>query len=101
MSEYDILLKPTRLKEQWFEVPHITTCGKNKQIVKTWNDVIECAKDFEYTISTDSNIISKKTQNDVNIYLTQDKDIFVNNVFLTKLDYNKMILFILLIENKL
>ena len=32
MSEYDILLRPTRIKDRWCDVPRITTCGVDKEI---------------------------------------------------------------------
>lgn len=107
MSEYDILLRPTAIKEQWFEVPGITTCGVNKQIVRTWEDVIECGKQFGYSCSSSQHILSKELDSEEKrfIHFRFDGEVFVESneeeVFLTQLSFNKMVLFMLLLEGKL
>ena len=60
MSEYDILLTPTRVAEQWYEVPKIVSCGVNKQQVKTWEDVTECVQQFGYTKLTNGTLLTKR-----------------------------------------
>lgn len=101
MSEYDILLKPTRISEKWFEVPHITTCGVNKETVKTWEDVVACAKEFGYDYNVKDKFIFKQLEKDSTIYFTKNKGVFLHSIHFVDLEYNKMVLFMLLLENKL
>ena len=108
MSEYDILLRPTAIKEQWFEVPKITTCGVDKEIVKNWDDVVKCAKSLGYKSirSTEKDFVFKSINEFSNVILEEDGNVYVisSTKFKTQLmtlKYNKMVLFMLLLENKL
>ena len=101
MSEYDILLTPTRVAEQWYEVPKIVSCGVNKQQVKTWEDVTECVQQFGYTKLTNGTLLTKRIKENTLITFTKEGKVFVNQAYLCDLDYNKMVLFMLLLENKL
>lgn len=99
MSEYDILLRPTKIDENWDEMPKITTCGKNKEQVKTWEDVVESAKDLGYT--ENGNIVFKSIENNGIIGFNKDGRVFINEGHITNLEYNKMVLFMLLLEKKI
>lgn len=101
MSEYDILLKPTKLSEEWHEVPRITTCGKDKEIVKTWEDVIKCGECFNYNPLTNGTLLSKRYGKNTLVTFTKEGKLFINEAHLKDLDFNKMVLFILFLENKL
>ena len=101
MSEYDILLKPTRIKEKWYEVPKIVTCGTNKEQVKTWEDFVKCAKELGYDLLSTGTLVSKRLEKNTLITFTKNNDVFVNEAHLINIDYNKMTLLILLFENKL
>lgn len=101
MSEYNILLKPTRIDEKWYEVPRITTCGVNKEIVKTWIDVINCSIELGYETSDDNKRITKEFDENNSVSFVKEGHIFFNDIPIFTSDYNKMVLFMLLLENKL
>ena len=101
MSEYSILLKPTRLNEEWYEMPKINTCGKDRESVKTWDDVTKCAIDFDYKELTQGTLLTKTIEKNTLISFTKEGKVFVNEAYLIDLDYNKMVLLMLLLENKI
>lgn len=107
MSKYDILLKPTAIEEQWFEVPRITTCGVDKEIVRNWDDVVKCAKGLGYKSikSTEKDFVFKSINGTTNVVLEEDGTIYIvskkTKIQVMTLKYNKMVLFMLLLENKL
>jgi hypothetical protein len=101
MSEYDILLKPTKIKDRWCDVPRITTCGVNKEIVKTWKDVVDCAKELGYKCSPEDKFVYKRVGGPFLFTFTETYDFLINNNSIRKLEYNKMVLYMLLFENKL
>lgn len=107
MSEYDILLRPTAIEEQWFEVPRITTCGIDKEIVRNWDDVVKCAKSLGYKSikSTEKDFVFKSINETTSVVLEEDGTIHIVSekikTQIMTLKYNKMVLFMLLLENKL
>lgn len=104
MSEYNVLLKPTRIDEKWYEVPKFTACGVHKQIVNTWEEVVECGEDFGYE-TRGKGLLTKKCNfhgdNQVEINFFSTGEILVGETKMACLDYNKMVFFMLLLEGKL
>lgn len=101
MSEYNILLKPTRIKDRWCDVPRITTCGVDKEIVRNWRDVVRCAEELGYKSSPENKFVYKRINRPFLFTFTESNDFLINNNPIFKLEYNKMVLYMLLFENKL
>lgn len=105
MSEYNILLKPTRLSEQWFEVPRISCCDKHGEVVKTWEQVIESAEDFGYKTSPLKTYIHKVINIETTLVIRKNGEISIlkpnDEVLICRTTFNNALLFILFMEGRL
>lgn len=97
MTEYDILLFPTKIADKWYEVPRIQTCGIGKEPIRCWEDVVACAKDFNYEILSPE-CFAKDTPLG---YMLFHKDGVAMNGRMMKLDFSKMVLLMLFLEGRL